>query len=63
MPSILKYVSFCKLNMGNDKPEDIGPLPLSMVSSKRTGEEGTENTTHTAGYAYTHITCYITRYE
>ena len=49
--------------MGNDKPEDIGPLPLSMVSSKRTGEEGTENTTHTAGYAYTHITCYITRYE
>ena len=29
--------------MGNDKPEDIGPLSLSMVSLKRTGrgEQGT----------------------
>ena len=38
--------------MGNDKPEDIEPLPLSIVSLKRAGGEGTVNTTGTAGYAW-----------
>ena len=46
--------------MDNDKPEDIGPLPLSMVSLKRTGGKGTENTTYTAGYAL-HFTCKMKR--
>ena len=39
--------------MGNYKlkAEDIGSLALSMFSLKRKGEEGTGNTTLTAGYA------------
>ena len=47
--------------MGNDKPEDIGSLPLLMFSLNRTGGEGfslirkggegTGNTTRTTGYA------------
>ena len=38
--------------IGHDKPEDLGLLPLSMVSSKRTGGDGAEKTTCTADYAY-----------
>ena len=38
--------------MGNDIPEDIGPLSLSMVLLKRTGGEETGNTTLTAGLGY-----------
>ena len=34
---------------GNDKTEDVGPLPLLIVSPKRTWREGTGNTTRTAG--------------
>ena len=57
--------------MGNDIPEDIGPLSLSMVLLKRTGGEETGNTTLTAGLGYaivlgvrhpvfTYIICYRT---
>ena len=34
---------------GNDKTEDVGPLPLLIVSPKRTWRKGTGNTTRTAG--------------
>ena len=42
--------------MGNDKPEDVGTLPISMVSWKRTWRERTGNTTSTSEYAW-HFTC------
>ena len=42
---MFENVSFCKTEriwaLGNNNPEDIGPLPPSIASLKRTGGEGT----------------------
>ena len=40
----------------NHNPKDILPLPLSIFSLKRTGREGTGNTTCTDGFAW-HFIC------
>ena len=42
--------------MGNFKSEEIGPLPLTIVTLKRTGGDGTGKTTFTTGYMW-HSIC------
>ena len=44
------------MDKGNDKSEDIGPLPPSKFSLRRTEGEGTGNSTLAAGYEW-HFTC------
>ena len=56
-------VSKCQLlqnwkDMGNNKPEEVQPLPLFLVLQKRTWREETGNTTRTAGYVWP-FNCYL----